>query len=71
MRVVCVVLAVVGGCSLVAAVAIELAIGDPAGAGWVLVGPAPFYAAGLIGVVPPAGPPRRGLAARRPALRSC
>ena len=39
--------------------------GDLAGAGWVLVGPAaPFYAAGLIGVVRGPGQPRRGLAAR-------
>jgi signal transduction histidine kinase len=49
MRAVCVVLAAVGGCALAAAVAIELAMGDPAGAGWVLIGPAPFYVAGLIG----------------------
>jgi signal transduction histidine kinase len=44
-----IVLAAVGGCALAVAVAIELAIGDPAGAGWVLVGPGPFYAAGLVG----------------------
>src|ERR1022692_3958672 len=49
MRAVCVVLAVVGGCALAAAVAPELAMGDLAGAGWVLIGPAPFYLAGLIG----------------------
>ena len=49
MRAVCVVLAVVGGCALAAAVATELAMGDLAGAGWVLIGPAPFYLAGLIG----------------------
>jgi signal transduction histidine kinase len=49
MRAVCIVLAAVGGCALAAAVAIELATGDPAGAGWVLVGPAPVYAAGLAG----------------------
>jgi signal transduction histidine kinase len=49
MRAVCIALAIIGGCALVAAVAIELATGDPAGAGWVLVGPAPFYVAGLIG----------------------
>jgi len=47
MRAVCIVLAVIGGCALAAAVAIELATGDPAGAGWVLVGPGPFYAVGL------------------------
>jgi signal transduction histidine kinase len=49
MRAVCIVLAAVGGCALAAAVVIELAMGDPAGAGWVLVGPAPFYAVGLVG----------------------
>src|SRR5215470_8744833 len=48
MRAVCMVLAVIGGCALAAAVAIELATGDPAGAGWVLVGPGPFYAVGLV-----------------------
>jgi len=49
MRAVCLVFAVIGGCALVTAVALELAIGDPAGAGWVLVGPTPFYAVGLAG----------------------
>ena len=48
MRAVCIVLAVIGGCALAAAVVIELAAGDPAGAGWVLVGPGPFYAVGLV-----------------------
>ena len=48
MRAVCIVLAVIGGGALAAAVAIELATGDPAGAGWVLVGPGPFYAVGLV-----------------------
>jgi signal transduction histidine kinase len=57
MRAVCIVLAAVGGCALAAAVAIELAAGDPAGAGWVLVGPAPFYAVGLVGAF--RGPGRR------------
>jgi signal transduction histidine kinase len=42
------VLAVIGGGALAAAVALELAAGDPAGAGWVLVGPGPFYAVGLV-----------------------
>jgi signal transduction histidine kinase len=42
------VLAVIGGGALAAAAAIELAAGDPAGAGWVLVGPGPFYAVGLV-----------------------
>ncbi len=52
MRAVCIAAAAVGGCALAAAVAIELARDNPAGVGWVLVGPAgPFYAAGLIGVV--------------------
>jgi signal transduction histidine kinase len=57
MRAVCIVLAAVGGCALAAAVAIELAAGDPAGAGWVLVGPTPFYAVGLVGAF--RGPGRR------------
>ena len=48
MRAVCIVLAVIGGGALAAAVAIELATGDPAGAGWVLAGPGPFYAVGLV-----------------------
>jgi len=48
MRAVCMVLAVIGGGALAAAVALELAAGDPAGAGWVLVGPGPFYAVGLV-----------------------
>jgi len=39
MRAICIVLAVIGGCALAAAIALELAAGDPAGAGWVLVGP--------------------------------
>ena len=52
MRAVCIAAAAVGGCALAAAVAIELARGNPAGVGWVLIGPAgPFYAAGLIGVL--------------------
>jgi signal transduction histidine kinase len=49
MRAVCITLAAIGGGALAVAVAIELAVGDPAGAGWVLIGPAPFYAAGLVG----------------------
>ena len=51
MRAVCTLLAIIGGCALVAAVVIELATGDPAGAFWVLVGPTPFYAIGLAGVL--------------------
>jgi hypothetical protein len=50
MRPVSAVLAVLGGCALVAAVAIQLAP-DPAGGGWVLVGPGPFYVVGLIWVL--------------------
>jgi hypothetical protein len=45
---------------LAVAVAIGLATGDLAGAGWALVGPAPFYVAGLVGVV--RGPGRRAAA---------
>jgi signal transduction histidine kinase len=50
MRPVSALLAVIGGCALVAAVASDLA-SDPAGAGWVLVGPGPFYAVGLVWVL--------------------
>jgi signal transduction histidine kinase len=49
MRAVSIVLAVIGGCALVAAVVIELATGNAAGAVWVLAGPTPFYVAGLVG----------------------
>ena len=38
----------------------DLATGDPAGAGWVLLGPGPFWAAGLIGALRQPG--RRSLA---------
>jgi signal transduction histidine kinase len=48
MRAICIVLAVIGACALAAAIVLELAAGDPDGAGWVLVGPAPFYAVGLV-----------------------
>ncbi len=41
--------AVVGGCALIVAVVGNLAGGDLAGAGWVLIGPAPIYAVGLAG----------------------
>jgi signal transduction histidine kinase len=44
------VLAVIGGCALVAAIVIQLAA-DPAGGGWVLVGPGPFYVVGLVWVL--------------------
>jgi signal transduction histidine kinase len=57
MRAVCVLLAIVGGCALVAGAWIELASGNVDGAAFVLAGPAPLYAAGLIGVV--RGPGRR------------
>lgn len=49
MRPVSVVLAIIGGCALAATVAIELATENLAGVGWVLLGPTPFYAVGLIG----------------------
>jgi signal transduction histidine kinase len=49
MRAISIVLAVIGGCALAGAVAIELATGKPDGAAWVLVGPTPFYVAGLVG----------------------
>ena len=49
MRAVSWVFAVVGGCALVVAVVGNLMDGDPAGAGWMLIGPAPFYAVGLAG----------------------
>ena len=48
MRIACVVLAVVGGCALAASVTAYLAVGNLAGAGWMLIGPAPFYLAGLL-----------------------
>jgi signal transduction histidine kinase len=57
MRAVCVFLAIVGGCALVAGAWIELAAGNLDEAGFVLAGPAPLYAAGLIGVI--RGPGRR------------
>ena len=49
MRAVSWVFAVVGGCALVVAVVGNLVDGDPAGAGWILIGPAPLYAVGLAG----------------------
>jgi signal transduction histidine kinase len=51
MRPVCMVLAIIGGCALAVTVTIEVATGNLAGAGWALVGPAPFYAVGLIGTL--------------------
>ena len=57
MRAVCVFLAIVGGCALVAGAWIELAAGNVDEAGFVLAGPAPLYVAGLIGVF--RGPGRR------------
>jgi hypothetical protein len=47
MRPVSAVLAVAGGAALAAAVAIELTIGNPSNAAWMLIGPGPFYAVGL------------------------
>ncbi|MGN6795768.1 MAG: histidine kinase [Streptosporangiaceae bacterium] len=49
MRAVSWVFAVIGGCALVVGVVGNLVDGDPAGAGWFLIGPAPLYAVGLAG----------------------
>ncbi len=49
MRAVRWVFAVVGGCALIASVVGSLVQGDPAGAGWELIGPGPIYAVGLAG----------------------
>ena len=57
MRAVCVFLAIVGGCALVAEAWMGLATGHLDEAGFVLAGPAPLYVAGLIGVF--RGPGRR------------
>jgi signal transduction histidine kinase len=57
MRAVCVFLAILGGCALVAETWMGLATGNLDEAGFVLAGPAPLYIAGLIGVV--RGPGRR------------
>ncbi|GIH92928.1 histidine kinase [Planobispora siamensis] len=50
MRALCTVLAAVGGCAIVLAVALALATGrgHPSLAGWILVGPLPMYAVGLV-----------------------
>jgi len=48
MRAVCVFLAIVGGCALVAGTWIALAVGHADDAAWMLVGVAPMYVAGLI-----------------------
>jgi signal transduction histidine kinase len=50
MRVLYVFFAVIGGCALAAATAIEIAVGHPANVSWGLLA-APFYAAGLAGVL--------------------
>lgn len=50
MRVVYVFFAVIGGCALVAATAMEIAVGQPGNIVWGLVS-APFYVAGLAGVL--------------------
>ncbi|HEU4422050.1 MAG TPA: GAF domain-containing sensor histidine kinase [Pilimelia sp.] len=47
MRPVSAVFAVAGGLALAVIAAIELVVGNPTTAGWVLVGPVPFYAVGL------------------------
>jgi signal transduction histidine kinase len=57
MRAVSLAFAVIGGCALVVAVVANLVAGDPAGAGWVLIGPGPLYAVGLAGAF--RGPGRR------------
>jgi signal transduction histidine kinase len=48
MRAVCVFLAIVGGCALVAGTWIALAAGHPDDVAWMLAGVAPMYVAGLI-----------------------
>ena len=60
MRAVCMFFAIAGGCALAAVTALELAAGNPAEVGWLLVGPGPFYVAGLIGAF---RGPGRGVAA--------
>jgi signal transduction histidine kinase len=50
MRVVCVFFAVIGGCALAAATAMEIAVGHPGNIVWGLLS-APFYVAGLAGVL--------------------
>jgi signal transduction histidine kinase len=50
MRGVCVFFAVIGGCALVAGTAIEIAVGQPAAVAWGIAA-APFYVAGLVGVL--------------------
>ena len=50
MRVVCVFFALIGGCALAAGTAIELAASQPLDIAWGLL-PAPFYLAGLAGVL--------------------
>jgi signal transduction histidine kinase len=58
MRVVCVFFALVGGCSLVAGTAIELAEGHPADVAWCLL-VSPLLVAGLLGVLYARGSGRR------------
>jgi hypothetical protein len=48
-RALSVLLAVLGGLALAAAVPISLALGQNAEAGWLLIGPLPFYLIGLAG----------------------
>src|SRR5947207_8041279 len=42
--------AILGGCALVASVALEVAMNSPANVVWGFIGPGVFYAAGLAGV---------------------
>lgn len=48
MRTACRLLALAGGLALAAAVVLDLGSGKPAHAVWVLIGPLPFYVAGLV-----------------------
>ncbi len=60
MRAFRVVLAVVGACAVVLAVAVNLASGHYTDAGWVLVVPLPFYAVGLFAYLHRPGHPAVG-----------
>ena len=57
MRAVSWVFAVIGGCALLVGVVGNLVNGDPPGAGWYLIGPAPLYAVGLAGILRGRGHP--------------
>ena len=70
MRTVCRLLAVAGGLALAAPSCSTSARGNPGHPAWVLIGPLPFYAVGLVDVRVPARQSGRPLAARqRRALR--